>query len=77
MAMTEAEQVCALMDSVLNGERTCDEVSEILEINLGVVQRVAARMTEQLLGLPPTPIEPEDWVGWGATRFFAVMRRRW
>jgi len=56
MAMTEAEQVCALMESVINGERTCREVSDLLEINLQVIERVAGRMTEQLLGLPPAPM---------------------
>ena len=32
--MTEAEEVTALMESILDGERTAVEVSDLLEINL-------------------------------------------
>jgi hypothetical protein len=56
--VTEAEQVTALMESVVNGQRSAVEVSDLLEINLGVIQRVAARMTEQRLGVPARP--PDD-----------------
>lgn len=49
-----------LMESVLGGERTAHEASDTLEINLAVIQRVAGRMTEPRLGLPPTPPDGDD-----------------
>lgn len=73
--MTEAEEVTRLMESVVDGERSATEESDILEINLGVIERVVARMTEQRLGLPATP--PDTLIDYCARRFFLVMRRRW
>jgi len=36
-----------LMESMVDGERTAREVSEILEINCALIERVADRMAEQ------------------------------
>jgi hypothetical protein len=58
--VTEAERVTALIESVVSGERTAGEVSDILEINLGLIERVAERMTEQRLGVPARPPDELD-----------------
>ena len=60
------------MESVLNGERTTVEVSDLLEINLEVIDRVAARMTEQLLGLPASPPDPDDLIDYFAPRMWFI-----
>jgi len=75
--MTEAKQVTALMESVVDGERSSVEVSDLLEINLGVIERVAVRMTEQRLGVPASPPVPDDLIDYFARRFYLVMGRKW
>lgn len=74
--MTEAEEVTALMESVVDGERTAVEVSDELEINLQLIERVAARMREQRLGIPARP--PDSMLDDCARMMLErVMRRRW
>jgi hypothetical protein len=46
-----------------------DQVSDLMEINLGVIERVAERMTEQR--------PPDDLLDYCARRFYQVMRRKW
>jgi hypothetical protein len=78
MSKAEAEAVSQLMESVLNGERTCREVSDLMEINLGVIERVACRMTEQRLGIPASPADPGDLIEWGARMMLVrCMGRPW
>ena len=52
-----------------------DQVSDLMEINLGVIERVAERMTEQRLGVPARP--PDSLLDYCARRIFLVMRRPW
>ena len=75
MSKAEAEAVTALMESVVDGERTAVEASDELELNLQLIERVVARMAEQRLGLPAAP--PDDMLDYCARRFYLVMRRRW
>ena len=79
VSKAESWAVCRLMESVLDGTHTAREASELLEINLQVIERVAGRMLEQRLGLPPTPPDgDDDNIEWGARRFYrTVMRRKW
>jgi hypothetical protein len=66
-----------LMESMVDGERTAREVSDLMEINLGVIERVADRMGEQRLGVPAMPPAPDDLLGYFVKRFFLVMGRPW
>ena len=52
-------------------------MSEILEIDCGLIERVADRMAEQRLGIPASAPDPDDLLDWGARRFFLVMWRKW
>jgi len=52
-------------------------VRDLLEINLGVIERVAVRMTEQRLGVPASPPVPDDLIDYFARRFYLVMGRKW
>jgi len=46
------------MESILDGQRSSREVSDLLQINLELIQRTANRMLEQRMGIPPAP--PSD-----------------
>jgi hypothetical protein len=76
VSKAEAEQVTALMESVVDGERTAVEASHILEINVGVIEAVTARMAEQRLGVPATPAD--SMIDYCARMMLCrVMRSRW
>ena len=58
MTRAEAEWLTQLLESVVDGQCTAQEVSDELEISVAVIERVAQRMREQRRGVPPAP--PDD-----------------
>ena len=75
----EAKAVAHLFDSVVDGKRTAREASDVLRINLGVIERTVGRLVEQRLGsaadttrfIPTTRSSGEHG---GCSD---IMRRRW
>ena len=63
------------MKSVVAGETTAAEASDILQVNLRVIARVATRMTEQRLGVEAVPDSLIDYAA--KLMLTRVMRRPW
>ena len=76
MSKAEVYAVRVLMDAVVSGTKTAREASDLLEINLGLIERVVERMREQREGIPARP--PDDLIDYYARKMLVrVMRREW
>jgi hypothetical protein len=71
----EAAWVSCLMESILDGQRGCREVSDELQINLELIQLVANRMREQRRGVPASP--PDSMLDYCVPLVYRVMLRPW
>ena len=72
----EVAAVNALLESVVDGRKTSREASDELEINLGVIELLAARMAEQRQGIPARP--PDTLLDYCARMMLErTMLRKW
>jgi len=73
--MTEAEEVTQLMQSAVDGQRSAEQVAELLDLPLPLIERGLGRRIGQRLGLPANP--PDDFWDYASRMLYRCMGKNW